>query len=287
MGLKEKIGDVIRDAQMALSGQGAERKFEKDVDGYVQAHGVSPAEAQKQIFFSRFNNLKHAMSLKRGVADVASEDWRGFEAALNKVFGLADLEKFKKDATNSALFRRLAVVPPNHTQIRNVHDYFNGKFGRVPVTAILTSCVESNTRISAVFHRFERDSRIVGSPSLLDTLRNNPELGADIGKILEEKGILERHERMLENEIDWEKSLEGFKKTAGESVAKMMWGAPVEWAKEFGRSALAPDVGKMIGGMFAATSKLVLREYFYAGKLLLNVVGFATKFGVKKIRQMK
>jgi hypothetical protein len=125
--------------------------------------------------------------------------------------------------------------------------------------------------VDALLRRFSIDPRLGGPDSLQDILTAYPELGADIGKLMDAKKATERHERMFGKDLMFEKMMGEFKKTAQESLTEMLWKAPSDYATKIIKGGLDMSKGGL-GGVLSVymkeTARFMGREAWAGTKLL-------------------
>lgn len=125
--------------------------------------------------------------------------------------------------------------------------------------------------VDALLRRFSTDPRLGSVDSLQDILVANPELGADLGKLLSAKSATERDERVFGKDLKFEKTMGEFKKTAQESLTEMVWKAPGDYMKQIVKRGLDMSKGGL-GGVLSAyvkeTARFMGREAWAGTKLL-------------------
>lgn len=266
MAWKEKIKEFGKDVLAETLGRGPERKFEKDVALHARTHGVSREESERDIFFERTGNVRDAIGLD-GFVHKKSKDWEGFDAALKVLFTKDELKDFRTESNDPAIFHMPLVHPVDLRWQARVRGHFQTNFeGRSPEVPVIRNYTEQNSLLWSLLHRLEADSRLHGL-RLKDAVRLNPEIAADIGKMLEAHGMISYHEEKFEKKLAFEKSHDRLKNTARESLAKMFFGVPVEWLKVVSRHALRPSFEGFFK-MISATIIAMGKEGYYAGKLL-------------------
>ncbi len=280
------FGEKIKDLGRQLVGQGGEVQFKNDVLNYEKARGVSHEQAIKDVFLNRFRSIQTELTAN-GVIDSRSKDFFLFQTALNEVFGVESISQFTKDANDPTIFRALPMPIASPKEVKRAGDYFAKKFdGQRPVFSVLNDFSEQTKMMDLLLSRFSGDPRLSGANPLENIIVANPELGADIGKILEIKKALDRHERMFDKDKKFEKTMKEFRATAECSLTEMAWKAPTSYVSNvISKQIQAKNLGDFFGIFFSETGKFAGREA-WAGTKFVAKAG-ATVGSYLKNKMMK
>lgn len=263
--------EKVKDALRIMTGAGAEVRFKRDVETYAAAHGVSTEESRKAVLADRITAVEQEMVLT-GVVDRKSRAARELQGSLYQVFGGQTVGRFRRDANNDALMRPLALAHPTHIEIGTWRSHLRGRNGgRHPWNEldISTAAAAEMSRMRELLDRFSSDPRLAGAGDLRVIVAAHPELGADIGGMLEAKDMLERHETRFGKLIRYEAATEKYKTEAGRSINEIFVRAPFEWA----RDAVAQGVfRRQWGKALGATLKLIYRETYQVLNLTTRTI---------------
>ena len=267
-----------------LIGQGDEVRFKNEVAEYQRLHGVPHEQATKTLLLHCLGNVRSEIGT-HGVVGGQSKDFRGFHAALNEIFSREKMRQFSRDAGDPALFRHLAVSPSNPTEVRQVERYFSKVFkGKKPEFSVIRDSSDNMKVMDALLQRFSHDPRFGGIDSLQNILAAHPELGADIGRLLQAKGALERHERMFGKDLRFEKAMDAFKKTAQTSLTEMLWKAPTDYMMTIMKKGFhTKGLGDLTGMFLQETTRLAKRELWAGSKFLAQSAHAAGSFVKNKV----
>lgn len=263
--------EKVKDAFRVATGRGAEVRFKRDVETYAAAHGVAAAEAQKAVLADRAVALEQEMHLT-GVLDQKSRAAQEFQGSLYEVFGGQTVGRFRRDSNNDALMRPLALAHPTHTEIGTWRSHLRGQNGgRHPWNEldISTAAASEMSRMRELLGRFSSDPRLAGAGELRAIVAANPELGADIGGLLEARDMLERHETRFGKLIRYEAASEKYKTEAKKAIHEMFVRAPFEWARDaVVQGVFRRQWGKALG----ATLKVIFREAYQVLNLTTRTI---------------
>ena len=267
------IKETFKDIGRKMIGQGEEVRFKNEVAEYAASHGVPLEQATKTILFDRFRNVGSELGTN-GIIDARSKDFKQFKAALREICGRETLRRFSKDGNDPTIFRSLLVSPSNPREINHVRSYFSKNFkGKTPAFGVIRDSSDNMKLIGALLRRFSGDPRLGGPDSFRDILTAHPELGADLGKLFDAKGATERHERMFDKDLKFEKTMGGFKKTAQESLTEMLWKAPGDYMTQIVKRGLDMSkggLGGVLGVFMKETGRFMGREAWAGTKLLVK-----------------
>lgn len=267
MSFRETLKDIAR-----APFQWKELKFKNEAAAYAKANGVSNVEAQKAIFDARLRLVSHEVVLNKSI-DYDSKEFANVQAALYELVGSAQMDRFKQHADNPAVFRALAPALRS-AELTSAQKYYRDKFkGDAPATAVITDTAEKTKLITELITRFSGDPRLVGAADLRSTLIANPDLSADIGKMLQAKEELERHERMFGREVNFERSMATLKTNAWETVTSKMWTPIGGYLKKFN----IPTSGKKFVDHFVAMAKAIGQELKVGTELLIDISDVVSK----------
>ena len=265
--LKEKIKDVGR----RIIGQGPEVDFKNRVNEYATLNGVAPEEAQKAILGADMQSVQDEIGLE-GALDRESKTFRQFQAALNEIFTQMEQQQFKIDSSTSA-FTPLPVsaTKANRPELNRSANYYRKKFdGKIPPVPVVRDTAELTKTINALFDRFGSSSAIGGTGDLNSIMVANPELGADLGKLLLLKQQLEQHEKMFSKGCNFEKSMQDLKNNSRELITKGIWQDTYDWLRVAPKALCHPNLSGFMTA-FNATSKFFLKTAWRGSKLLGHV----------------
>lgn len=177
------------------------------------------------------------------------------------------------------------VAPSTAAETNRVRNHFYRNFkGRMPAFGVMRDSADNMKTIDALLQRFESDPRLGGTGSLESILAANPELGADIGKALEAKVAVERHERHFDKDLKFEKAMENWKTTADKSLTEMLWKAPANYLTNVVKKGFhAKGLGDFVGGFFGETAKFTGREAWAGSKFLAQSAYTAGSFVKNKV----
>lgn len=265
MDFKEQIKNVGRQ----LIGQGREVKFAKAVEEFETTKGVSREEAEKAIFIERIKTVQDRIKFS-GTLGADVEELKELEAAMNEIFKGDGLERLKESSADSAIFRTLSLPPIALKNVKDAESYFKSKFDKkAPAEVVLKDYAQNGQLIEALLKRFSGDPSLrSGTDSLEAIIAAHPELGADLGKILEARRLMARHEKCFKKDLNFDATLESFKKTARETLTEMLWKAPVDSMSAIMKSMSSGSFGSCIETFFKETIKFSAREVWAGTKLL-------------------
>src|SRR3989338_4782909 len=263
--------ETIKDLGRKVIGQGPEVEFKNDVKQCEADHGVSFEEAKKVIFRDRMDNFTREMRMTGGI-DKKSDGLRNLKAAMSESLD-SDTMKFllEKGADKSALrpLPPLAISPAEHGRAAS---YFSKKFaGKNPGFGMIDEYARQTKIISELATRFNRDP-LLSSPAALETvLTANPDLSADMGRILLSKELLTKIEKSFDKKMKWEQRKDELKNTTKESLKKILWSNPSEYIKTIGRSASKPSFGNFMKAAWATGKFLGKEAWEIAGVAVCGV----------------
>jgi len=202
--------------------------------------------------------------LSNSAIDYQSKEFKKFSAATKELFGNTSLDKFKKDAEDVSIFKRITIARSTAPEIKKIKEYYETSFKRYHKDIDVKNILKGET---AVIHDSAQDVKIIdelitrlafslgsfGTTDLTSALSANPDVAADLGKILLAKEALEKHERKLSAILRFEKT----KKEVNNNLADFFWKNPTEWFGEVMKSTitLKPNIGKTFGACFKMAGK--------------------------------
>ncbi len=280
MSFKEKLTDVGRH----IIGEGNEVRFKNEVNEYAALHGMPREEAEKAILSGRLGGVQRELGVN-GVIDGKSKDYEQFRAALNEMFGRDGLDRLIQDSADPTIFQNIIVPPATTPEVSRQRGYYSRTYkGKVPAFGTLRDAADSTKLIDATLRRFMADPRLRGAGSLDAILAANPELGADLGKALAAKRLIEGHERGFGKDLNWETATDNWKKSAQEGVTEMLWKAPSDCLTKILKGAFSSkDLGSFVGTFFKESARCAGREMWAGTKLLASTTAAAGSFVKNKL----
>jgi hypothetical protein len=265
MDFKEKAKDVGKH----IIGRGAEVRFKNEALEYERVNGVSKNEARKAVFLDRMSNVQNEI-LTGGVLDAKSKGFKEFKGAAREIFGEEKLREFSTDPRYTSRRRGFSppLASPTGTEVKDAGDHYARKFnGQAPPRAVLWDTADSTKNINELMNRAAVDYSAFSGVSLESALSMGPEMGADIGEILERGEAVERHERKFDKNLKFDKAMEGFKETAKESLVEMFWKAPTDFLNNMWKKRTV-DPFKLFSAFLTEGARLVGRETVSGAKVL-------------------
>ncbi len=282
----KKVGVEGGRLAQVVMGKGEQVKFQRDVEAYLKTHPrKKEKEAQKAVFQERLKGVQEEIRLSGKLAP-DSKEYSAFLGALKEICGPELGKQLKKDASDPTLSSRWssppsAPVTPGDVRRQTAHyQAYLGKTlqgvnaARIDThlkgkSVVLGDCVQNTRLVGSLAERFSKHPDIFISGDIQATLKSNPALRMELGKLLFAKEQLERHEKMFKKELHHETALEKLKEEARETLTIMVWKAPVDWLKSIGASAFRPSVPSTIA-MFGATAGFLTKEVVSGSKLLIR-----------------
>ncbi|MCX6745583.1 MAG: hypothetical protein NTX00_01030 [Candidatus Parcubacteria bacterium] len=278
---------VVKETGEKIIGRGPEVKFRNEVDELVKKQGISPEVAKKMIFSAYLGNVEKETKIK-GNVDYKSKNWRLFEAALNEIFTPQQLEKFANNANDPKIFKSIPNFAVNQADYKKMESYYKANFdGQSPDYAIILDAAENAKMTEKLSSRVNKklDPLIGYRTSLENIIMINPEIGADIGKMLLAKEQLVRHENMFKKQIRFEKNMDAFKGDSKKALVNMLWSAPTQWMVQMVKGGLDPSFRGFMR-MFNATTKFLIEEASSGSKLLWSGAKVAAS-GLSRLNSQK
>jgi hypothetical protein len=275
--IKEKLKDIGR----TIIGQGQEVRFKNDVEKYAKDNGVTINEAKKTLFDEAITNTKNEITYK-GCIDSDSQEYRRFQAALNETFSFAELSKFRADASTS-VFTPMTIPPVTGAEYKKAENYYKGKFKNKSPSMPETRKTAENTKgVNQLFQRFSIDPDFLTASDLNSLMAMRPDIGADIGKIMDLKDQMEKIEKKFGQGVDFEKSIEMLKIDSKELLGKKIWKDTYSWLKIMTNSGLNPNF-KSFSKAMGATGKLMLHGIWDGSKIMTDIIQVVALYIRKKI----
>jgi|GEM_PF-2398248 len=279
MDFKEKAKDVGKH----IIGRGDEVRFKNEVLEHASSTGISTEEAQKVIFIKRMSNVQTEIATNR-IIDSSSQEFKEFRAAAREIFGEKELEQFSINATSPHIFRPIHTPPSTPAEINSVQSYYSARFGgRAPEHGVLRNSSDCTKSIDVLMGRATLDYGTIPAGTSLETeISRRPELGADIGKILDMDDSVKRHEKRFDKDLKFERTMEEAKGTWEESLKEMFWNAPKECFVNILKVGFSKDagVGTFVYAFFQQNIILAKRELVGGAKFFgatVNVLGSLLK----------
>lgn len=277
--IKEKLKDIGR----TIIGQGEEVRFKNDAEKYAKDRGITIDEAKKVMFSDAMTNAKNEIIYK-GCIDSDSEEYRRFQVALNEIFSIAELSKFRADASTT-IFHPLVppLTLPTPAEYKKAENYYKGKFDKKhPSTPEVQKTAENTKGINRLLQRFSSDPALTTAFNLNHIMAMRPDLGDDIGKIMDLKNQMERIEKKFEKGVDFDKSMERLKSDSKELLGKKVWKDTYAWLKVVTNSGLHPSFQSFFKAV-GATGKLTLQGIWDGSKLVADIVEASVLYVRKKM----
>lgn len=260
------VKQELKDFGRRMIFQGAEVEFQKKVREREKI-GISRDEAEKTIFTESMNSALDELRLTGPLAP-ESKAFREFRAGLGEVFGKETINQFREDAEDPVKWRALALPPVTPRQLADVKGYFSRRHeGKTPEFPILNDTAINTKLIAECLRRVLADPELATPQDLKTIIDSHPELGADLGKILLAKSAVERHERRFGRGVDFENAAEKWKEDARETAIEMLFRAPFNFVKAFGKSLIswrfeifAKGLTELVGREAWAGSKFVAKS---------------------------
>lgn len=279
--MKEKIKDIGR----KIFGQGEEVRFKNEAQEYAKKHGVSLEDAQRTLVLERMGNVQKELSFS-GVIDASSKDYKRLQAALNEVLGKRQLVELIKNSEDPTIFKHIAVSPVVAADIAHATDYYKKQFnGRAPAFGVVRDTAETAKLMEALCGRIAAHPGVSSGPlSFGSFVIANPDLGADIGKILAAKRMLERHERHFSKDLHFEAATKRFKQTARDSFAEMVWRGPLDFVSSLTSSGLAQkSFMGFVNEVMSQSVRFAAREVWAGTKAFASLAHVAGSFMKNKM----
>jgi hypothetical protein len=260
MGIDTLI-DKAKDFGRSLFGQEASVRFKKDTLLFERTHGVSHEQAKKGVLAGRIDDVHREIGLN-GTLGERDPQFQEFIGSLEEMFDTEAINRFIADSKNPAIFRHVAVAPALGVEIVRAEKRFLKNFKKnKPAVGIVRDSVENAKIIRVLMGRFYAELSTAGPDSIEQIVETHPEMGADLGKIIEAKKIIDKHEREFGMDLRFEGAMENFKDTALNSVMEMIWRAPIDCLLALSKTGIKPNkVNTMVESLMKQFSRLALRE---------------------------
>jgi hypothetical protein len=222
----KEVGKWVKETGEKMVGRGQEVKFRNDVQEFADSHGVTVEEAEKRVFADYLGNVGTEIRM-RGCIDSHSEEWRSFEASLNELLSSDERAKLERDANNPGVWRAIHPAPVTGTDYARMERYFRGKFAKqLPKHEMVRRSAEDTKILDGLGRRVDHDlAPLATTPDKLSVILGaRPEIGADIGKMMQAKREMEKIERVFGADVRfkeiWEKDKEKMREILGERLGK-------------------------------------------------------------------
>jgi len=270
-----------------IIGRGPEVKFRHEVQDLVKNGGLTQEQAEKQIFNNRIGDMNSEVAVN-GTYTKDSKSWRAFEAAINETLSDEERENLEKNANNPAIRTPNVNMPANVYARRysRQESYFKSKFNNnAPKPAILKDCTQTARLIEAYSVAVETDvtANLGNNRSLEDLVKADPMLSAELGKMLQAKELLEKHENKFKKDRNYAETVTEANTEAKKILTTMLYKAPAQFLKEILGTRGAINKGSLFSGFAKAclaTGKFIFKEAGESVKLAYQttkVVGSAIK----------
>ena len=211
--------EKVKDLGQTIMGKGREVEFKNEVEKYADANSVSTEKAKSILLQERLKLVKDDIDMKGALSSDSVED---FTAALKEMFSREDIEDFKKNADNPAVFTTIPSTPVSVTEISKMEKDFKNRFDKkAPKTRVIKDAAEKTKEMYQLLERFGTDHRVTASSDIESIIRSNPELAADLGKFLQTREGVDKHDRKFGSELEFEKSWDNAKKNGEESIKRI------------------------------------------------------------------
>lgn len=228
---KREVLAKIKEIKEKIVVGSPEARFKKDVENYQRLYNVSEQEAQKAVFKLRAKEVQEVIE-REGIIEPGSKEHRNFFTALNVLFGPEKLKEFREASRDPQKMRQFDTGPVTKTKREAMINYYKVNFeGKIPNLSTIDISAKIQMMIYGLLDRFLDDPRLASKESLEIIIFDNPELSADLGKVLEALDIFEKERKKFGIEQKYEKSKNRLKEQAKESVAVIFWRAPIYWLK--------------------------------------------------------
>ncbi|MBI5220666.1 MAG: hypothetical protein HY978_02420 [Candidatus Liptonbacteria bacterium] len=223
-----EIRRTLENLARRATGHGSEVNFETDVRSLMEK-GASLENAQREVLRSALADLQTELAGGRYLDHLKSPAYRRFQGAVQSLFGkhgMDQLAGFRQWAGNPSVFRTPRVASPNLPEAtRHFHDL---KLGRMPGHFILSDFAAEREVFNALAARLARDP---GLAAATDLRALDPEIKADIGRLLLAREALRRHEERFKADVRHEQALDNLKR-AGKETAAQMWAAVPQYFRD-------------------------------------------------------
>lgn len=243
----ERAGTAVKETAIALIGKKREVAFKTKVEDAVANEGISKEEAERAVFEDSITDCLLESSRqpgenvdaldertrRAGVIDLSGENFKQFEAGMKQLLSKSTLKEYRKNGDDNRNFRDLDYREPTGEDLLGAEEFFQERYGgKAPCPEILERYSEHQMQLQALMGRIKQDIADVSldvynpdtseyvSGNLEQALKDFPEIGADMGKLLACKDRLSAIEKQFARRIAYEKSAAGINEQLKEIVAQ-------------------------------------------------------------------
>jgi len=274
------FGEKIKDVGRTIIGEGREVAFKNAAQEYAMLHSVSLEEATSILVQERLQHIKDDIDRNGVYTENSVED---FTAAFKELFERGDLDTFREYADDPTIFIPTSPITVLPSDISSVEKDYKTRFNKkAPSSAVLRDTAEQTKLAYELLSRFQTDPRITSASDIEAVIRSNPELAADIGRFMQAKEGIDRHNRSFGRELQFQESWENTKKNAQESLQSMVFSAPANLTssvfKEGQKVFKTGNYAQGMVNMSFAFGKFFGQEIYQGTKILGNLTGTLARY---------
>lgn len=265
----EDVKKFVKETGEKIIGKGPEVGFRNEVIEESKTTGDPPEMVQKRKFADIADNVSHEIS-SVGFIEEGSEDWREFNAAINELFTPVEIKEFEESSNNPSVFRHPPPFRATSRDHAKMTSNFQRKFdGDAPAFAVIRDSTDNALMLRNLSDRLNGELAAHSSSpdSISDIIKTRPEIGADIGMIMQLEETIKTHERMFGKEKNFHESMQRLKSEGVEALTTMLWSAPVKLLGTMLKEAFNPNFKAFVRVM-GATLKFVGEELVSGSKLI-------------------
>jgi hypothetical protein len=314
----ERAGTAVKETAIALVGKKREVLFKSKVEDAVVNEGLSREEAERAIFEDSLTDCLLESSRqpgenvdpldestrRAGVIDLSGENFKQFETGMKQLISKPTLKEFRKNGDENRDFRALDYREPTGEDLLGAQEFFEERFGgKAPCPEIIERYSERQMQIQALMGRIKQDIASVSldvynpdtseyvSANLEQVLKDFPEIGADMGKLLACKERIAAIEKQFARRIAYEKSADGINEQLKEIKAQKpmkrignFLGSQLDIVKAGGKTLMsAVSFGyaafKMTASILTLNPVIIARSGFNTAKKGAGVIKSGLEFG--------
>lgn len=268
----EKVKTAVKETGEKIAGRGREVRLRHQIAEYAKTNGVSLEIAQKQVLNAHLRQLESDLASPGRIGELR-ENLRNLRALFNELFSETELRQFDLDANAPGKFRPFIGFSVTPADTSRANNFFQHNFGGKTPDAVIVNDVAGNITIAEhLSARLRGDllSRTATPDKIGDVISSSPEIGADIGRLLQSDAAIEKRRDKFGRMLDFEASMDKFKTDAKNSFTEMLWKAPVDLLRAMVKTTFAFNTSACLK-FLADTAKFMKREVWAAGKLLISL----------------
>jgi hypothetical protein len=278
----ERMKQFAANASRRLLGEGAQVDFEKEAKKLEKSHGITPEEAQSEIFLKRLDNVSEEIRLAGGIGG-QGEGMRKLDGALRQLFDQKDLTNFEKMAGPDLLSRPKTYVDPDVFDRTRAH--FETTYGKAPSFSVIHETAQYTKLLDDALQDFLNDPALYGAFNIKGQVMHDSVLQQKLGTISLLKSAIMNHEKRFARELAHEKRCEKLKSDSAEGLKTVFWKGPKAFLGTLGtmhqKHGFKAAAAGAVGGSIVLLPALGAFLTYQLGKFALNTVT-AVGSGVRK-----